>query len=412
MKKVSLVYEKIDKNLYGWALNGFIDRNNIDISLYNSSPYTNQILDNIIYPEKPPTYNAYFGININSNFYNIKSIDQVEHDEKYLYVINIFHIDIFVKSTKYISISNKVLDDARNGKAYLVFSYPNEGDLAYNKDRLSELILPLNVPKSNVLVIHADFNSANFLNCPFTYIHAHIFPWWLQQFANNLDKPIDYIPTKLYVSYNKEVRVDRAQLLIEYKNNNLLDLGYVSCGHVYNWSVLNNEERNFLKSIEGMSPDNLKISGPGRINPNYTLNKKSYINSFVTITSETEARTDDILYFTEKTFKPILLGHPFMLLGGRNQLAKLKEFGYKTFDTWWDESYDSEVGYKNRISKIIHNLIQLKNKSPQELISMRKDMLDVLKQNQNLFLNTIHSMSSDDHCILTILDNIKNDIFN
>lgn len=412
MKKISIVYEKLDENFNGWALNGLVDKNTVNENYCPPSPYAKQIFDIILNPETPNNYNPFFGRNKYSNHYTIKTVDQLEENEQYIYIVNIFHMDVFLNALKFISISSRVLEDIRKGNAYLLLCYPNEGNLWYHKDKFSEMIINLNLPKNNILVMHADFNVKKFFNCPFKYVPVNIFPWWLMIFSNDYDKPIDYIPNKLFVSYNREVRIDRAHLILGYKNNNLLDSGYVSCGHIYSSPLFNHEEIKFLKSIEGMSPDNLQISGPDRVNPSSILNPEHSINSFVTITSETEAREDEIVYFTEKTFKPILLGHPFMLLGGRHQLAKLKEFGYKTFDKWWDESYDNEVGYKNRISKIINNLLVLRNKSQDELVSIRKDMLDVLSYNQKLFLNTIHGVSDDDLCVLAILDNLKNDVLN
>ena len=45
-------------------------------------------------------------------------------------------------------------------------------------------------------------------------------------------------------------------------------------------------------------------------------------------------------HLTEKTFKPIILKQPFVLLGCAYNLEYLKSYGFKTFDQWWDESYD------------------------------------------------------------------------
>ena len=39
-------------------------------------------------------------------------------------------------------------------------------------------------------------------------------------------------------------------------------------------------------------------------------------------------------------------------------MKKLKEYGFKTFDRWWDESYD-ELLYKNRFEKIVELLMEI-----------------------------------------------------
>jgi hypothetical protein len=48
----------------------------------------------------------------------------------------------------------------------------------------------------------------------------------------------------------------------------------------------------------------------------------------------------DKLHLTEKIFKPIVSKQPFMLLAAPGNLAYLKSYGFKTFDSVIDESYD------------------------------------------------------------------------
>ena len=43
-------------------------------------------------------------------------------------------------------------------------------------------------------------------------------------------------------------------------------------------------------------------------------------------------------------------------------LKKLKEMGFKTFDKWWDESYDDEIDDTIRMQKVL-NLIESLNNS-------------------------------------------------
>lgn len=49
------------------------------------------------------------------------------------------------------------------------------------------------------------------------------------------------------------------------------------------------------------------------------------------------------IHHTEKTFKPISVGLPFMILGSRNQNADLKRFGYEIFDEIIDYSFEQET---------------------------------------------------------------------
>lgn len=51
---------------------------------------------------------------------------------------------------------------------------------------------------------------------------------------------------------------------------------------------------------------------------------------------------------SEKTFKPILNHHPFMILAVSGVLKMLRSLGYKTFSPYIDESYDDEIDFVKR----------------------------------------------------------------
>lgn len=57
-------------------------------------------------------------------------------------------------------------------------------------------------------------------------------------------------------------------------------------------------------------------------------------------------------HLTEKTFKPIALGMPFVIVGTQGSLRYLRSYGFKTFGDLWDESYDDEPNDSLRIEKI------------------------------------------------------------
>ena len=57
-------------------------------------------------------------------------------------------------------------------------------------------------------------------------------------------------------------------------------------------------------------------------------------------------------HLTEKTFKPIAMGMPFIIVGTQGSLKYLRSYGFKTFSDLWDESYDDEPDDSKRIEKI------------------------------------------------------------
>ena len=48
--------------------------------------------------------------------------------------------------------------------------------------------------------------------------------------------------------------------------------------------------------------------------------------------------------------------NPFIIFGNPGTLAKLKKYGYKTFDKFWDESYDEDVDLSIRLSRLIKTM--------------------------------------------------------
>jgi hypothetical protein len=66
-------------------------------------------------------------------------------------------------------------------------------------------------------------------------------------------------------------------------------------------------------------------------------------------------------HLTEKTFKPIALRMPFIIVGCAGSLGYLQKYGFRTFAELWDESYDQEVNDLKRYEKIAGVLKELDN---------------------------------------------------
>jgi hypothetical protein len=64
-------------------------------------------------------------------------------------------------------------------------------------------------------------------------------------------------------------------------------------------------------------------------------------------------------HLTEKTFKAIALGMPFVLVAPAGSLAYLREYGFRTFDSVWDESYDQETDDFLRLERVTRLLADI-----------------------------------------------------
>jgi hypothetical protein len=92
----------------------------------------------------------------------------------------------------------------------------------------------------------------------------------------------------------------------------------------------------------------------------------------------------------------------FVLLGNPKTLSVLKSFGFKTFDTWWDESYDSEIDFLKRGEKLINLVESLCNKSSDEWKIMLEEMEDILHHNKKL----LHKLATSQYAQKEFFQNI------
>lgn len=112
-----------------------------------------------------------------------------------------------------------------------------------------------------------------------------------------------------------------------------------------------------------------------------------YTNSYCHIVIETHFDADQSggAFLTEKTFKPIKHGQPFVVVGAPGTLAALRKLGYRTFDHAIDNSYDLETNNTLRWQKIQKSIKQIHD---QNLDQWFAGCLDDACHNQQLFLNT------------------------
>jgi len=87
-------------------------------------------------------------------------------------------------------------------------------------------------------------------------------------------------------------------------------------------------------------------------------------------------------HLTEKTFKPIAIGMPFVIVGTQGSLKYLRSYGFQTFGDLWDESYDDEPDDHKRIEKIAQVLKHLETSDRQTIFESAHD---IIQHNWNHF---------------------------
>jgi len=108
-------------------------------------------------------------------------------------------------------------------------------------------------------------------------------------------------------------------------------------------------------------------------------------DSLLYLVTETVA-TGQRLHLTEKTFKPIAMGMPFVIVGTKGSLEYLRSYGFRTFADIWDESYDraEDCDRIACIAKLLTELDQLPVSGRQLIYQQCQE---IIEHNWNHFYN-------------------------
>jgi len=358
-------------------------------------------------------------------------------------------------------ISNVALNEIKNGNANLLINYIVDGGLGMTKANFTKLInftKENDIPDEKVYLIFQDFKlKKNLENLGMKYNVidfnlAHLSK--SQEFNNILNNP-DFrfwgdnahepqvgrtkssknsiLTNDEFVNNIGSERVDYLYLCRHWKLHRLMILsklhkmGKLFTDNVswdkrfYHQDVIdefqkhdnNIELSNILKATSRhLDYDDLtKIAGYG------FENKEIYQTSYLSLVSESiffqYKEESDVLvdfpsgYLSEKIWKAIGHSHPFILIGPAKSLEYLHNMGYKSFHPFIDESYDIETHDFKRLELINREIEKFSNKSKEEKDQFLIDVKDILKHNQNLFLDYSKGKHKDD-CLKVIKEISRN----
>lgn len=238
----------------------------------------------------------------------------------------------------------------------------------------------------------------------------------LQLDANRIEKPEFVVEPKQkkFLCFNKVPRLHRVALIGKLLQRNLLDTGFCSTyvaedefsyhlGQALDALVkIEPEIVNVIKNKKDIFPLVIDPHQPGRHNPIDLLQEdvQFYQNSYYSLVTETLFYRDTIdpievkspyytsVTFTEKTFKPIVMRHPFIIVGVPGLLKTLREMGYKTFAPFIDESYDNEQDDGARLEMVVREVERLNSFTESQWIDWLKKVEPIVEHNYNVFFKT------------------------
>lgn len=194
---------------------------------------------------------------------------------------------------------------------------------------------------------------------------------------------------KTYACQNKRIRYQRIWFYKYLHDSGLLDRGIVSMNNFpiydYEWEgayMTGHEAKNLNDTLPKLIYDKRN----DELDDNYYIrrfNDQVCLDTYLTVISEAQCGdSDETMFISEKTFKVIACSHPFMVMGNKNTMSKLREMGYKTFNGLIDEEYDHLPTHERmqHIIKSINNVDKIENKldwylSAKEVVKYNHDVL-------------------------------------
>lgn len=96
---------------------------------------------------------------------------------------------------------------------------------------------------------------------------------------------------------------------------------------------------------------------------------------------------DNRLHLTEKSLRPIACRQPFVLLAPHGSLQYLKDYGFITYETVWDETYDKIEDPMTRMHAVIQLMTAISSWTVEEKIKKLALMEQIAIQNQHYFFS-------------------------
>jgi hypothetical protein len=102
------------------------------------------------------------------------------------------------------------------------------------------------------------------------------------------------------------------------------------------------------------------------------------------------------LFFSEKLLKPIINYQPMVIYGQQGINRKIKMLGFKTYEDYFDLSFDDEpddvLRYKKLLASVEHTVKHLRLLSRDEQIAWRFKELELLIHNREVFVRKENTM--------------------
>jgi hypothetical protein len=209
----------------------------------------------------------------------------------------------------------------------------------------------------------------------------------LNQYINKENKKNTIKPDKNFLCLNRRVFFHKYQMIEELFNRGLLDETRLTWVDNYTPLKMIDLDLAYKLKINGLEFKSIQLEGDvmygSRLSYHdeflFTINPDWYYKSKVDIITETMLY-EDAIHITEKTYKSIYLGLPFVISATKGHLKNLRDMGFQTFNSVINEDYDNMTG-KNKVKHVVDAAIELCK------IYNTPEVLEICQFNRELYLN-------------------------
>ena len=297
----------------------------------------------------------------------------------------------------------EIINRVKQGTAKIVLSWPLESFMEdsifleiheyfkYHAISLTSVIYLNCCPNGDIL-----YNSfCQRHNIDSNRITTEYIPWYMYDRTNKTEPYTIGKRKKIFFALNRRMHEHRCLLVTLMDKENLLDAGYMSFPkyHVGTNETFLEKTTGYLPGFShyGITVDDIKhideklplVLDINNWNPYplpITSNSltKFYENSLFSIVAETFFYSN-VIHLTEKSFKPIINHHPFIVVSAPYTLKAIRSFGFKTFGDIIDERYDEIENHQERfdaILAIIRDLATWSTKKKGQATGKLKEIVD------------------------------------
>jgi hypothetical protein len=161
--------------------------------------------------------------------------------------------------------------------------------------------------------------------------------------------------------------------------------------HVHSKTSINKLNLNYQFSNNSFCPENFDFveqldSNEFDSSASADYVAEDFVSTNISVVLETVFDGTKI-HLTEKILRAIACAHPFILAAGPGSLEYLRDYGFKTFSPWLDESYDCEPDSVLRLEKIIQSMKLFAELPPKQKAKHVRKMKKIANYNKRRFFS-------------------------